>query len=61
MFKLEIKTENSAFDGNCNEEIARILRNLADSLVNDEPGNYYEYTLKDINGNTVGIVTRCNY
>jgi hypothetical protein len=60
MFQLTINTENEAFkDGNAgNEEIARILRELASGLHNDEPGSYYEYTLRDMNGNSVGTVTR---
>jgi hypothetical protein len=57
MFKLEIKTTNSAFDGNCNVEIARILKTLAEGLIEDEPGNWYQYDLKDINGNLAGIAT----
>lgn len=56
MFKLEIVTENAAFESEPQDEVARILRDLASKFVSD-PGGFesgaYGY-LKDINGNTVG-------
>ena len=50
---INIITTNSAFeDANLNHELARILRELADKVEdNDIP-----YYLNDINGNRVGIV-----
>jgi hypothetical protein len=52
-FKLKIKTGNAAFaeDGNDGKnEVARILREIADSL---ESG-FDAHTVRDINGNKVG-------
>lgn len=57
MIKIVIKTENAAFeDDNRGPEVARILREIADSLaegldVEDLP------PLRDLNGNVVGHVT----
>lgn len=49
---IEIDTVNSAFEGCEQNEVARILRKLADDLENyNEPK-----TLSDINGNKVGKV-----
>ena len=56
MFKVEIETDNAAFDEGYHDfEVARILRALADTL--DMYGGRAEYTLRDINGNTVGKAT----
>lgn len=53
MVKIEIKTENAAFEGeNQNYEIARILRILADKIEADNSLIYCP--LGDINGNMVG-------
>ena len=53
MVKIEIKTGNDAFqDGNYYEELAKILRELADKI---EHGNEPE-KLMDSNGNAVGKV-----
>lgn len=50
---INIQTVNAAFDGeNLNYELARILRKLADQIED----NNMPYYLKDINGNSVGIV-----
>lgn len=54
MFKLEIETDNAAFEDGGNEELARILRKLADRITfgtYDEDDNG---ALLDINGNKVG-------
>lgn len=51
---LTINTGNSAFDGeNCEREVARILRDLADKI---EGGREPE-SVMDYNGNKVGKVT----
>jgi len=53
-FKLIITTDNAAFaDDNAHIEVARILRELANRLVNED-GLSESYPLRDINGNTVG-------
>lgn len=54
MFTLKIDTENAAFDDGQTDEIARILRKIADEV---EHGGYYpgqSQTVRDINGNDVG-------
>lgn len=56
-FKVNITTDNSAFEGSCwSGEVARILRTLAGQL--DEVGRAThvapEILIRDINGNTVG-------
>jgi len=52
-FKLNIHTNNSAFDGDADSEIARLLREAADSI---ELGGVGRHTrsLVDYNGNRVG-------
>lgn len=53
MFKLTVSTGNDAFgpaDYDRNEEVARILREVADRLAN---GQEYGPTI-DVNGNTTG-------
>ena len=51
--KININMENAAFEGNNKEyELNRILKELADKIRNYETPT----KLKDINGNTVGIV-----
>jgi len=50
MFTLKIKTDNAAFDGDRDGEVARILRDVADSIkVGADLG-----VIRDINGNNVG-------
>ena len=51
-FKLSICTDNAAFEGDENAEVARILRGLADRLEGASPDEYYP--LRDVNGNKVG-------
>jgi hypothetical protein len=58
MFKIEMQTDNSAF-GDTREdnarEVARILRQIADKLKNDEwASNGMHQTIFDLNGNDVG-------
>ena len=54
-FRLKIDLENDAFVPHCTFEIARILGELAENIVNegDEHLSFYR-NLRDINGNTVG-------
>ncbi len=53
MLKLKINSENAAFDQE-GQEIARILRGLADRLENLDKLQECQLPLKDLNGNTVG-------
>ena len=54
MITITIKTDNDAFeDGNRPTEVARILRDLADSLDGNE---YLPVNIRDVNGNHVGNV-----
>ena len=52
-FTLSFDTENTAFDGITNLEIARILRDLANHVENDDIAEQYK-NVRDINGNVVG-------
>lgn len=55
MFKLKLKTANAAFEGdNAGPEIARILRDLAASVLAADLSVDAGWKLRDINGNTVG-------
>jgi hypothetical protein len=52
MIKIEINTENAAFDETPNIELARILREIADKVEAIEiPKN-----VRDINGNVCGTI-----
>ena len=55
MFTLKIETDNAAFAEYPGKEIARILREIA-SAVETVGGAPSTYPLKDINGNTVGVL-----
>lgn len=52
-FTLEIECDNAAFEDDATVEIARILRQLAESVPN-LAGTYGFIPLRDINGNRVG-------
>lgn len=52
-FTLEIECDNAAFEGDPNEEIARILRDLVDDL-EARPAARGTFPLRDSNGNRVG-------
>jgi hypothetical protein len=52
MFTVKIETGNAAFEPRPHDEIARILRELADRI---EAGKFTR-SLRDANGNTVGRV-----
>ena len=57
MFRIEIQTDNAAFDPDPGPELARILRELAARL--DDGVDLAEpIRLRDINGNTVGSALR---
>ena len=53
MLKIKINTENQAFDQE-GQEVARILRGLADRLENLGKLQECQLPLRDINGNNVG-------
>ena len=53
MLKLKLNTENQAFDQE-GQEVARILRDLADRLENLDKLQECQLPLRDLNGNTVG-------
>lgn len=57
-FQLKIETGNAAFeeDGK-SQELARILRNLAERLEGGEMPDNDGWNLRDLNGNTVGNVS----
>ncbi len=52
MIKITLKTDNAAFEENYNEEVARILREIADNIEN---GNYVIFA-RDINENKVATI-----
>lgn len=54
MFQLHIHTDNAAFEDDAPQEVARMLRKLADRLDMTSAGNDDDGTLYDINGNKVG-------
>jgi hypothetical protein len=52
MFRVEVNTENAAFDDHPEMELARILRDLADRVqLNGLQGSY---PIFDVNGNRIG-------
>lgn len=51
MLKIEIDTDNEAFESCVGSEVARILRRYAEKIADTTD---LESVLKDINGNTVG-------
>ena len=56
MLKLKINSENAAFDLE-GQEVARILRDLADKLEHLDKLQESQLPLRDLNGNTVGYYT----
>ena len=54
MLKLKINSDNQAFDQAEGQEVARILRDLADRLENLDKLQECQLPLRDLNGNTVG-------
>jgi hypothetical protein len=55
-FRVKVETNSSAFGWSRNLELAEILRNLAEKILNSE-SREKDYTLVDSNGNTVGKAT----
>jgi len=53
MFRIKLDTDNQAFDQE-GQEVARILRDLADRLENLDKLQECQQPLRDLNGNTVG-------
>ena len=53
MLKLKINSENAAFDQE-GQEVARILRGLADQVEHLDKLQECQLPLRDLNGNTVG-------
>ena len=51
---LTIQMDNDAFDENSRTELARILRNVATKLEHEGEVEEGGWSLRDINGNTVG-------
>ena len=54
MLKLKINTENQAVDQAEGQEVARILRGLADQVAHLDKLQECQLPLRDLNGNTVG-------
>jgi hypothetical protein len=55
-FELNIECDNSAFEENTGNEVARILRDLANQIEQCYSGQMPEsYPVRDINGNRVGL------
>ena len=57
MLELTIETENDAFADNPCDELARILRNLADKIKGCQLSDYPQLIIRDINGNNCGMLT----
>jgi hypothetical protein len=53
LFVAEIECDNAAFEDNRAAEVARILRELADRVVDSSPDTL-NFGLRDFNGNLVG-------
>ncbi len=54
-FTIKITLDNAAFEPEPHEEIARIVRVIANRMVNDRPSlEDTEFVLMDLNGNSVG-------
>ena len=55
---IKIDTKNDAFQGGNNGgETARILRELADRISNEQLSRHSNRNLRDVNGNVVGTFT----
>lgn len=54
MFTVSISTNGAAFEGNTEQEIARILRELAEKIEREGCPDVDNYPLRDTNGNKVG-------
>ena len=54
--KLEIETDNAAFEDNAGSEVARILRHAANKIEGWPGANEFAIGLLDVNGNKVGFM-----
>lgn len=54
MLHISLNTDNEAFENNCPQETARILREFADKIENGLGSGLERGRLLDINGNYVG-------
>ena len=59
-FTFEIECNNGAFDGSAVEEVARLLRKVADEIQPTLPTGVC-YIVRDTNGNTVGHYSMDEY
>ena len=50
MFELKFKTNNAAFEDYAEQEVSRILKEIANKIENGLTGG----KVRDINGNTIG-------
>jgi len=50
MFELKFKTNNATFEDYVEQEVSRILKEIANKIENGSTGG----KVKDINGNTIG-------
>lgn len=53
---ITINCDSAAFEDCAGDEVARILRKVAERFDGDDSTASYGFSLKDINGNTVGRV-----
>ena len=59
MLQIKFDTDNAAFDGeDLTGEVARILRQLADKIENQEFSGKFQ-PVRDINGNAIGAYKLC--
>lgn len=54
MLTITFETDNAAFEDNCPQETARILRDLADRIENGLGSGLERGAVMDINGNRIG-------
>jgi hypothetical protein len=54
MLEIKLETSNAAFEDNCPQEVARLLRDLAARIENGLGSGLCRGRLLDINGNIVG-------
>lgn len=53
MFIIKFRTSNAAFEGNYDQEVARILTEIANEIETFGP-RHVAQPISDINGNTIG-------
>jgi hypothetical protein len=57
MLRIDIETDNAAFEEYAGTELARILRFAADKIEGYQLSDYPMLVLRDINGNSCGVLT----